>query len=88
MARVKSKALKPILFPTLEPWEFIWIGLGKPRPDEGYFDSQEELYFLSGWTRTTWQNWLYRGTRAKRETKERLYNIANDMGWLSEDVAA
>lgn len=88
MAKSKSKAISPVEFPSLQPWEYLHKAV------EHDF-TQQEAVILSGFNRGTWHNWLYRKTGDRNKTKkispaftEKLYRIALQMGWLDDEAIA
>jgi hypothetical protein len=75
--------VSPVEFPVLTPREYIWLATGKGNL------SHQAAYILSGYNRGSWYNWYNKGSLPKdRGVMERLYNIADSMGWIDEAIAS
>jgi|SanBayMetagenome_1026888.scaffolds.fasta_scaffold05998_5 hypothetical protein len=88
MASNKSKAVKPIEYPSLQPWEYLHKAVNNGL-------TQQEAMQISGLNRGTWHNWLYRSNGDRQKPKkickpytEKLYRIAFDQGWLNDEAIA
>ncbi len=84
MARNKHTVLSPVEFPVLEPMEYLGIadrhGLGVGQAKQ-----------LTGFGETTWKSWTSptrKPDNIRREYLEKLYRIAEKMGWINEAIAA
>lgn len=86
MARPKSKVFEPILFPILQPYEFMQLANGAGL-------NKEQAKQISGFSRNTWSLWMGHcmsrcPDSPQRDKLERLHRIAETMGWIKEGAIA
>jgi hypothetical protein len=86
MARPKSKVFEPILFPILQPYEYMALA-------KAHKINREQAKQLSGFSRNTWSLWLGHcmsrcPDSPQRDKLEKLHRIAETMGWIKDEVIA
>ena len=86
MAKRKSKPFSPILFPILQPYQYIQLA-------ERHGFNKTEAMQISGKGKDTWDTWLGHRTgkqpeNINRDSLEKLYRVAEKMRWVQEAIAA